>query len=319
MKAEIDVTITRIKNAFASAGANKPAYSEVYPFLEALIVGQLHAKSSLNLVPVNVTKEAVQARWAEGASLLLRWDFPLDIQAAATLLNLVEEYLPASNEALRTAHTALKEGLAKHSGQQPEFWRSFLHHEWEPWEEWVPMEGVDLASLLYLARSCLRPSLEWVAEDLLRRFPVPDSWFKGYCPVCGSLPSLLLLEGEGERRASCSWCGTRWGLHRLQCPYCDNRYHESLGYLFAEGEPQYRAHYCRLCKVYFKQIDLRERLEPPCLPLEEWTTLHLDLLAQQAGWQQPPSPAPAVYGEGLGVRGEESGVRSQEKGCGGEA
>lgn len=312
MKADIDVTITQIRNAFALADTSKPAYREIYPFLEALLVGQLRAKSTLKLVPADLSREIVQARWAEGTPLLQRWDFPLDVQAAATLLGVVEKHLPLSNEALRTAHTALKEGLAKHSGQQPEFWRSFLHHEWEPWEEWVPTEGVDLASLLYLARSCLRPSLEWVAEDLLRRFPVPDSWLKGYCPICGSLPSLLLLEGEGERSASCSWCGTRWGLHRFQCPYCDNRYHESLGYLFAEGEPHYRAHYCRLCKVYFKQIDLRERLEPPCLPLEEWTTLHLDLLAQQAGWQQPPSPAPAVYGEASGVRGE-------EKGCGGEA
>jgi FdhE protein len=32
------------------------------------------------------------------------------------------------------------------------------------------------------------------------------------------------------------------------------------------------------------------------LPLEEWTTLHLDFLAQREGWQQPPSPAPTLYG-----------------------
>lgn len=297
MKTEIDATIAKIKNAFALASTNKPAYSEIYPFLEALLVGQTRARSALKLLSVNFSEEVVHTKWAEGVPLLKRWDFPLDTPVAATLLAMVEEHLPASNEALRTAHAALKEGLARHPEQQTEFWQSFLHHDWEPWEEWVPMEGIDLASLLYLARSCLRPSLEWVAEDILRRFPLPDAWLKGYCPICGSLPSLLLLEGEGERRASCSWCGTRWGLHRLQCPFCDNRYHESLGYLFAEGEPHYRAHYCRLCKVYFKQIDIRERLDPPCLPLEDWTTLHLDLLAQQAGWQQPPSPSPAVYGE----------------------
>lgn len=297
MKTAIETAITKIKDAFALARTNKPAYGELYPFLEALLVGQTRVGSELKLASVDLSEELVRAKWEEGVPLLQRWDFPLDTEAAARILALVEDHLPASNEPLRNAHRALKEGLARHSGQQTEFWQSFLHHDWEPWEEWVPMEGLDLASLLYLARSCLRPSLEWVARDLRRRFPLPGGWLKGYCPICGSLPSLLLLEGEGERRASCSWCGTRWGLHRLQCPYCDNRYHESLGYLFAEEEPQYRAQYCRLCKYYFKQIDLRERMEPPCLPLEEWTTLHLDLLAQQAGWQQPPSPAPAVYGE----------------------
>lgn len=300
MISETETTITRIKAAFALAIKSKPAYGEIYPFLEALLIAQVRAREALKLDPVSLTQELVDTNWREGLPLLQRWDFPLDPDAAAAILTDVEDHLPTSNQTLRDAHRALKQGLAAHPEQPAAFWQSFLHHDWEPWEEWVPTAKVDLASLLYLARSCLRPSLEWAAEDLLRRFPVPASWQKGYCPVCGSLPSLLLLEAEGERRASCSWCASRWGLPRLQCPYCDNRYHESLGYLFAEGEPSSRAHYCRLCKHYFKQLDLRERLDPPCLPLEEWTTLHLDLLAQQEGWRQPPSPAPMVYGKGEG-------------------
>ena len=44
-------------------------------------------------------------------------------------------------------------------------------------------------------------------------------------------------------------------------------------------------------------IDARERLDFPYLPLEEWTTLHLDLLAQKDGWKLPASPSPAVYTE----------------------
>jgi FdhE protein len=297
VKTETDTTIAGLKAAFALARANKPAYSELYPFLEALFTLQAQAGSSLELLPVNLSSELAQAKWGEGFPLLQRWDFPLDGKAAATILALVEPHLPASNQELSKSHAALKQSLARHPEHAAALWRSFLQHDWEPWEEWVQTEGLDLPPLLYLARSCLRPSLARVAKDLIGRFPLPDSWLKGYCPVCGSLPSLLLLQGDGERKAYCSWCGTLWGLHRLQCPYCDNRYHESLGYLFAEGEEHYRAHYCRLCKHYFKQIDLRERLDPPCLPLEEWTTLHLDLLAQQAGWLQPPSPSPVVYGE----------------------
>jgi FdhE protein len=91
------------------------------------------------------------------------------------------------------------------------------------------------------------------------------------------------------------WCATRWDLHRLQCPYCENRDHESLGYIGIEEEPRNRVVYCNICRFYFKQIDMRELAYAPYLPLEEWTTLHLDLLALKAGWGQPPSPAPAVY------------------------
>jgi hypothetical protein len=33
------------------------------------------------------------------------------------------------------------------------------------------------------------------------------------------------------------------------------------------------------------------------LPLEEWTTLHLDMLAQEDGWKLAASPAPALYAD----------------------
>lgn len=298
MKTEADAAIAKIKDTFALARTQKPAYGELLPFLEALYVIQSQARNSLKLLPAGLSSELVQSKWAEGSPLLMRWDFSLDVEVATAILTRVEDHLPQSNEKLRNAHTALKQALISHPEQHAALWQSFLQHDWEPWEEWVKTEGTDLSTLLFLARSCLRPSVEWVAEDLRKRFPLPDTWLKGYCPICGSLPSLLLLLGEGTRKAYCSWCGTQWGQQRFQCPYCDNRYHESLGYLFAEGEPLYHAHYCRLCKYYFKQIDLRERLDPPFLPLEEWTTLHLDLLAQQAGWKQPPSPSPALYGDG---------------------
>jgi FdhE protein len=230
-----------------------------------------------------------------GFPLLNRWDFPLDSHAASQLFARIAAFIPEDNLSMRAAHAALANALKGHPAEAPDIWASFLQHELDPWEEWISTERIDVPSLLFLARAVIRPSIEWTAEDLTSRFPVPAEWLRGHCPVCGSLPSLLTLRGEGERRAHCSWCGTEWGLHRLQCPHCDNRAHESLGYLYAEDDPSYRVQYCRLCKAYFKLLDTRENLDPPCVPLEEWTTLHLDLIAQREGWKTPPSPAPAVY------------------------
>jgi FdhE protein len=296
LKTQVDEAIATIKHQCRLAKTEKPAYGELYPFLEGLFVIQAQVKDSLNLNSPDLSPDLVKRKWAEGTPLLRRSEFPLDPQAAARVLAQVKEHIPTTNHPLRKAHAALSEVCDRHPEQEQAIWRSFLEHDWETWEEWIDTEDLDVASLLVLARSCLRPSLEWVAEDLLRRHPLPANWLQGYCPICGSLPALLFLQGEGERRAYCSWCGTTWGLHRLQCPCCDNRYHESLGYFQVEEEPHYRVHYCRLCKSYFKLIDTRERLDFPYLPLEEWTTLHLDLLARQEGWQLPASPSPAVYG-----------------------
>jgi len=300
LKTELNKTKETIEQAISLARSQKPAYSDLYPLLESLFLTQLAARGELNLKSPEISSQLVQTKWSEGFPLLKRWEFPIDIQSAERILIQMEQRIPSHNHSLREAHSALKDALSKQPEHKHDIWRSFMQHEWEPWEEWVETAGQDIASLLFWARSGLRPSLEWTAQELLSRFPLPADWLKGYCPICGSLPSLLFLHGEGERRGFCSWCGSEWNLYRLQCPNCENRYHESLGYIYTETEPHYHVHYCRLCKTYFKQIDVRERMDSVYFPLEEWTTLHLDLLAQRAGWKQPESPSSIVYGETQG-------------------
>lgn len=298
MSATTEQKRDEIERAIALARVERPAYSQLYDFLEALLISQVEAGCELGLDIPSPAGASARSRWQEGFPLLNRWDFPIDTRSAARFLEQIQKALPEANAQLINAARTLSESLADHSGKEEEFWSAFLQHEIQPWEEWVNLDATDLASVLFVARSAIRPSLELTAEKLLEANPIPDSWLKGYCPVCGSLPSLLYLQGEGERKAFCSWCGTKWDLHRLQCPYCENRYHESLGYIAIEAEPQNRVVYCTLCKFYFKQIDTRESAYFPYLPLEEWTTLHVDLVAQKTGYSQPPSPSPAVYGHG---------------------
>lgn len=286
----------RIQQALALAADERPAYGMLYPFLEALFLLQSDVAASLVLSPPSMDLMTAHTRWDAGFPLLQRWEFPIDLNAAELVLKGLETCIPDENTLLKTAHGELTRAILERPVQREELWRSFLHHDWEPWVEWVATEQADLASLIFLARSCLRPSVEKTARDLTTKFSIPENWLRGYCPICGSLPSLLLLEGEGQRKSFCSWCGSQWPTLRFQCPQCDNRDHASLGYLYVEAEPHYHVQYCQACGTYFKQIDIREKLYPPYLPLEELTTLHLDLLAQRAGWKQPASVSSVVYG-----------------------
>jgi FdhE protein len=288
----------KVERAIALARVEKPAYTHLYPLLEAIFLSWAEAKGMMSFEIPDISDSFAKTKWENGFPLLNRWDFPIDPVAAARVLRDAGKFIPEDNRKLADAHTILNESLALHSGKEEQLWGSFMHHEMEPWDEWIKITlDTDLASILFLARITIRPALEFTAAKLIAKHPAPDSWLKGYCPVCGSLPSLLYLEGEGERKAFCSWCSTEWSLHRLQCPYCDNRYHQSLGYISLENERQNRITYCNLCRFYFKQIDTRDLAYPPYLALEEWTTLHLDFLAQKAGWISPPSPAPAIYGK----------------------
>lgn len=288
-----------IERAIALARVERPAYAHLYDFLEALFIAGAQAGEKLQLTIPTLNASGANTRWENGFPLLNRWDFPVDPEAAGQMLEKIGASLPPGNRQLEDARRILSDSLSAHHQQREEFWKSFLHHEMEPWEEWLRIgpAPADLASILFVARSAIRPSIEHTAARLTETLPIPESWLKGYCPVCGSLPSLLYLEAQGTRRAFCSWCATRWDLHRLQCPHCENRLHDSLGYISLEAEQQNRIVYCNICKVYFRQIDTRELAYPPYLPLEEWTTLHLDLLAQKNGFKQAPSPSPAIYGK----------------------
>jgi FdhE protein len=57
--------------------------------------------------------------------------------------------------------------------------------------------GLDKKIFSFLIQSSARPSIEAGMEGLLGELD-SETWQKGHCPVCGSLPSLSLLKGEGE-------------------------------------------------------------------------------------------------------------------------
>jgi FdhE protein len=297
LKKETTEEKRNIERAFHLAREQKPAYGHLYDLLEGIFQLQASLKQNINLKPIDISQEQAEDRWSKGTPLLHRWDFPIDATASDTMLQGMGRLIPGENVLLQEAHGALCSAFSTNVKDKDSLWRSFLHHEMEPWGEWLDTESIDPGSLLFLARSCNRPCIEWTSADILSRYPFPKDWHQGYCCVCGSLPSLLFLEAEGERKGYCSWCGTTWGLHRFQCPSCNNRLHESMGYLQVESEPFYKIQYCNLCSSYYKLIDVREMIEMPYFPLEEWTTLHLDLIAQRAGWKQPPSPSPKVYGD----------------------
>jgi FdhE protein len=138
----------------------------------------------------------------------------------------------------------------------------------------------------FLVQNSVKPSVAATVKQLQNDIDA-ESWLRGYCPVCGSLPSLSLLRNEtGTRFLLCSFCDFQWRLERLTCPYCGNREPSSLRYFSGEGEETHRVDLCDQCHQYIKTIDFRitEVFEPL---LEDLATLHLDLLASQQDYRRP--------------------------------
>lgn len=143
-------------------------------------------------------------------------------------------------------------------------------------------EFFDLVEL-FLEES-LRPSLEIVAQKYADVIAC-SGWSEGYCPVCGKEPKIGQIRGEEGRFLFCNQCGFEWHFLRIKCPFCSNEEQQSLAYFTVEGDEQYRVDVCNECKRYIKIVDFRESKREPNLDVEDIATLHLDILANEEGYE----------------------------------
>lgn len=112
-----------------------------------------------------------------------------------------------------------------------------------------------------------------------------EKWLRPYCPACGSGPAMAQLVGKdpGRRRMLvCGGCGTRWQFPRTQCPFCAND-SQRLSVLAIVGEGGLRIDWCESCRGYLKTYDGEGRED---LLLSDWTSLHLDVLARDRGFER---------------------------------
>ena len=127
-------------------------------------------------------------------------------------------------------------------------------------------------------RSLLEAFSDWRDEE---------RWLRSYCPACGSPPAMAQLVGieTGRRRLLyCGCCGTRWRFRRIGCPFCLKDDAHRLTILAIEGEKDLRIDYCESCGAYLKTY-IGEGNET--FFLADWTSLHLDLLADDRGLKRP--------------------------------
>ena len=130
----------------------------------------------------------------------------------------------------------------------------------------------------------LRPALEQVVARHGDAVTKAD-WSEGYCPICGREPKIGEIRGEEETRyLFCNQCGFQWSFRRIRCPFCGNEEQQTLAYFTIEGDERYRVDVCNACKRYIKLVVFRETNRKSDLDGEALATLHLDLLANDEGY-----------------------------------
>ena len=122
-----------------------------------------------------------------------------------------------------------------------------------------------------------------------RRWGVPKSWAKTYCPICGAWPGFAESCGvERVRYLRCVRCGAAWRARGLECVYCGMAEHGRLGSLVPEeGPPKWAIEVCGACRGYLKAFTTLGPAAPENVLLKDLETVELDVVAGQRGYRRP--------------------------------
>jgi len=276
--------LEKLKKRIQQLKKKRPGYKEILNFYQKVREEQEKIKVSLKLEPVHLKKEWKELLTKEGFPLLERKDFPIDIEASINLFQSLCQIGKDANPHMAEQVKKIEEAIENKRIDRKKLLRESVE---EAKAEQIANElGLDKKICSFFTQESIRPSIEAGIEKISNELET-ETWLKGFCPICGSLPLLNLLKEEvGKRSLLCSFCGYQWRIERLFCPFCNNKEQESLHYFYAEGEETYRIDLCDKCHQYIKTIDLR-KIEEIDSTLEDLATLHLDILAIQKGYKRP--------------------------------
>ncbi len=163
--------------------------------------------------------------------------------------------------------------------------RNLLEGEEKGLEATARELGVSADVFGFVVSQLVAPVLRSQAKAMAEHFDL-QGWTQGYCPICGSMPSISYLTGEGGKRwLHCSSCGHDWRFKRQQCAACGDDAAKGLEYFYLEDKLFERAYVCKACKKYLLTIDIRELTDKPNMNIAPIGLIPLDIKAREEGYE----------------------------------
>jgi FdhE protein len=265
----------------------RPAYQEILQFYRKIFMAQEEIAQQLHLEPKQISEDVISVKMGAGFPLIDMSEFTLDQEASERLLANLFQIASDANEALRGAaqklSTAMQNGLLKVSI----LYHSLLDTKGGDFQSMADAIEIEKEVLHFFIYNSAKPSLLVCAKELSKQIPSLVAWREKICPICGNAAGIASIEGQGERFLFCSFCWMKWRVQRLICAFCDNEDPKSCQYFYSNEEAEYRVETCNHCKKYLKTVDIRQIDRTFYPPLEQVSTLHLDIKAAELGFQNP--------------------------------
>lgn len=275
----------QIHHSFQDAVSKLPAYKQILPFFETLYTLQETAVSTTWPDPPTITPELLKAKLDGDFPLMDRDQIHMDLPAALRLLEAILQQTDQANPELMAAAATLQSCLERGGDAIERGFHLVMTNNMDGLARLGEEISVDKEMLFFFLYNSLFPSIAQHERLLSAQHEINNNKSNGSCPVCGGIPSMSFLSETGKRFLVCHFCRHQWSIQRILCPNCGSSNTEKISYLFFEEEKTYRVYTCDGCKTYIKTVDVRELERVFYPPLEDIITTHLDLHAQQMGYQ----------------------------------
>lgn len=286
MKKKRSEELNRIIRRINVIGKNRPSHKEILDFFKCIIREQHKIKPLIKAKRIDINEETAKKQMKEGFPLIDKKEIKPDMDSATTLFKNICKVLQRK-EKIAPEIKKINQAIRNKEIDLLEIFGRLIDGDKGYIEFIANKSGLHTWLLTFLSESSIKPSLEAYAEKL-KSYVDQESWYRGYCPVCGSQPERGELRIDvGERFLECSSCSFKWRFKRVVCPFCGNDDSKKLRFFNTEADGKaYRVDVCEECKKYIKTIDLRE-LNVEVVPLvDDIGTLHLDIIAEKEGYKR---------------------------------
>lgn len=275
---------SEIKNIIDRALQQNPENREVIKAFAPIIVmqRQLAQQSSSKKIDCSlIDKEKLSAGVPviNQINLFLQEE-PL-IEITLSMASAIKEGMPKLAETIDKITALIQEGKINPA----DYFRASLENENKTAAEWEKTLKISPSNASFLMSLVSRVVLERRAKEITAALGEFD-WGKGYCPICGSFPSIALIEEEGGKRfLHCSSCGHYWRFTRVSCPYCEKETVQDMEYFYIENKTQEAAFICDKCKKYLITLYRAGKVFARDMDVSAISLIHMDIIMQGKGYE----------------------------------
>lgn len=273
----------KLERHMEQAVRTHPHSRDILDALKPVILGRIRILGTLRLKDAVVGK-IDRARLKGGVPVIrqaaLMPDGAAIREVALSILPDMKKGLPAVAGDLETLEEGIRKGVVDVTGILHSFPENFR----ESVDGLAGRVSVEPSAVDFLLRTVARILLEKRAGELEELLKDMD-WDKGYCPVCGALPAVSMVQEKGGQRwLHCAQCGHEWRFSRVICPCCGHEGQKGMTYYFVEGRDRESAFICEKCDKYLITLTKVGNLEDSDFEIAAMSLVHLDMIMQEKGF-----------------------------------